>query len=205
MGGFNARTGLTQRNHDVGVNSSGARLCNLVAQHDLEFLDLPLGVSPFTRIQGNSRSVIDYILVSRTLASNERTQRIAMFDCMGSDHNPVRAIIGVPARRSRLDRRVEERPAYGVLRDGPRRTVDGESPRSAAKNVRNLFARQVDEALSPWKASWDAVVAAPAPPSLAQLETAATELTTILKQVAERTLGTVRPRRGKRTPGGPPD
>ena len=140
VGDFNARTGLTERNHDVGVSSSSPRLCNLVAQHNLEFLDLPLGVPPFTRIQGNSRSVIDYILVSRTLASNERTRRVAMFDCMGSDHNPVRAIIGVPARRSRPSRRVEERPAYEVLRDGPRRAVDGESPRGSVKNenVRNL-------------------------------------------------------------------
>ncbi len=46
MGDFNARTGLTEHNHDVGVNSSGPWLCNLVAQHTLEFLNLPVGVPP---------------------------------------------------------------------------------------------------------------------------------------------------------------
>lgn len=87
MGDFNARTGRVDRNHDPEVNGNGPRLCEMVERRHLEFLDLPLGTSPYTRIQNDHRSVIDYILVSRSLALSERTRRVVVEDCMGSDHN----------------------------------------------------------------------------------------------------------------------
>jgi exonuclease III len=196
MGDFNARTGLTNRNHDPVRNTSGPRLCSFVDRRNLEFVDLPMGLPPYTRVQGDSRSVIDYIIVSRGLAQSDKTKRVAMDDPMGSDHNPVRATIGIPARRSRPSARVQHRPAYEVLRDGPK--VEGRSTtRQDGIRIRNQFAQRVAEALAPWKARWDIVAGAGEIPSIEQLDTAATEFTDTLKQVSGEVLGMVKTRKSK--------
>ena len=121
MGDFNARTGLVERNQDPAVNANGPLLRDLVHNHRLEFLDLPQGTVPFTRIQRTagqaiSKSVIDYIIVSKDLAERPNTSREESAVECGSDHCFVCARIDIPVVACRRSEDVfTERICYGMV------------------------------------------------------------------------------------------
>ena len=159
MGDFNARTGLGRkpeesgewRNHDLWANESGKRLINLVKANGLEFLDLPRGIPPFTRVSGLLRSTIDYILVSPQLRVDGGGRWVSTFNA-GSDHSAVVATIQVQVQAEAKPGPVQEIPNFEKLRDGPEEEEgsEGTNVRKELIELRNRFADYVQEKLGDW-------------------------------------------------------
>mgnify|MGYP002403052425 FL=1 len=197
MGDFNARTGLTERNHDAAVNANGRRLVGMIERCVLEFLDLPLGTSPYTRIQGASRSVIDYILVSSNLAERQGTKRVPMTVDCGSDHVFVAADIDIPvvSRRERRDG-IVTRINYSALRDGPRNEDGSPCTHEQLAQLRNEYADRLFERLSAWQCDWNQRLAS-AMPTREDLNDALKEFAEGIKEVSREVLGERTSRRKK--------
>ena len=153
MGDFNAKTGLGQKrnddewhNHDLISNANGERLVDIANDNGLEFLDLPKGTPPYTRVVSNSQSVIDYILTSPQLKMHDGGRRYPTFNA-GSDHIAVVAMIKIQVQLEAEGGKAQERPNFEKLRDGPENGEEEDSRRAVA-DLRNRFADKVQEKLS---------------------------------------------------------
>ena len=195
MGDFNARTGLVERNQDPAVNANGPLLRDLVHNHRLEFLDLPQGTVPFTRIQRTagqaiSKSVIDYIIVSKDLAERPNTSREESAVECGSDHCFVCARIDIPVVACRRSEDVfTERICYEALRDGVPHEDGTPATLEELETLRNSFAAGIRAELADWQARWISVLQSGEVPSQVQVDQAAKEFSAGMERVATEVLG----------------
>ena len=195
MGDFNARTGLTHRNQDPVRNLNGPRLLQLERDLDMTILDLPSNIPPWTRIEesstGISRSVLDYILVSRGLVRRDGYRARRLFNLVnesfGSDHAVVQARVCVTAKRARLMRpKCRRVPNFFALRDGIWDAEDGPPTKAELIATRNEFADILSKPLEEWRTKWRAAEIS----EQKDIDEAYEEFSTLLKEAVKKQFGT---------------